>query len=74
MHPEILEIRGEVYMSLVDFNKLNAKQEKILMLKYLLTQGMLLQDHLRQLNCKITESRPSKILCICMGRGFFSNC
>lgn len=64
--PQILEVRGEVYMPIAGFEKLNARalerQEKIFVNPRNAAAGSL-----RQLDPKITASRPLEIFCYGIG-------
>ncbi len=64
--PELIEIRGEVYMEIQDFEELNRRQKE-LGEKVFANPRNAAAGSVRQLDSKITASRPLKIFCYGMG-------
>ena len=65
--PEVVDVRGEVYFNLVDFQKLNRSQEE-LGEKTFANPRNAAAGSLRQLDSKVTASRPLRIFCYGVGR------
>jgi DNA ligase (NAD+) len=64
--PKLLEVRGEVYISKIGFEKLN-KQASLTGDKIFANPRNAAAGSLRQLNPKITEKRPLEIYCYDIG-------
>lgn len=64
--PDVLEVRGEVYMSKKGFNELNERAQK-LGEKTFVNPRNAAAGSVRQLNPKITASRPLAIFCYGVG-------
>ncbi|MDT8442505.1 MAG: NAD-dependent DNA ligase LigA [Desulfuromonadales bacterium] len=65
--PELLDVRGEVYIDLVDFQALNRRQEES-GAKTFANPRNAAAGSLRQLDPDITATRPLKIFCYGVGR------
>ncbi|MBW2505361.1 MAG: NAD-dependent DNA ligase LigA [Deltaproteobacteria bacterium] len=65
--PRIVDVRGEVYFNLIDFQKLNRSQEE-LGGKTFANPRNAAAGSLRQLDSKATASRPLRIFCYGVGR------
>ncbi len=65
-YPDILEVRGEVYMPKQGFNELNARAEKTGD-KVFVNPRNAAAGSVRQLNPQITASRPLEIFCYGVG-------
>jgi DNA ligase (NAD+) len=66
-HPEILEVRGEVYMPNADFEAYN-KKCRDLGEKEFVNPRNATAGSLRQLDAKITAQRPLKLFCYAVGK------
>jgi DNA ligase (NAD+) len=66
-HPEILDVRGEIYIDLTDFQALNRAQEEAGD-KTFANPRNAAAGSLRQLDAKITAQRPLRIFCYGVGR------
>jgi DNA ligase (NAD+) len=64
--PELLEIRGEVYMEIQDFEALNRKRQGSGEMVFANPRNAA-AGSLRQLDSKVTASRPLKIFCYGLG-------
>lgn len=65
--PELVDVRGEIYMDLDDFRRLNRSQEESGN-KAFANPRNAAAGSLRQLDASITASRPLKIFCYGVGR------
>ncbi len=65
--PEILDVRGEIYIDLDDFQSLNRAQEEA-GAKTFANPRNAAAGSLRQLDAKITAQRPLRIFCYGVGR------
>jgi DNA ligase (NAD+) len=65
--PELLEVRGEVYIDLADFQSFNQEREEE-GLQVFANPRNAAAGSLRQLNSSITAKRPLKIFCYGVGR------
>ena len=66
-YPEVLDVRGEIYIDLVDFQALNRSQEEDGH-KTFANPRNAAAGSLRQLDPKITAQRPLRIFCYGVGR------
>ena len=66
-YPEQLDVRGEVYMDLSDFQELNRRQEESGE-KIFANPRNAAAGSLRQLDAEVTAARPLKIFCYGIGR------
>ncbi len=66
-YPEVLDVRGEIYIDLVDFQALNRSQEEAGQ-KTFANPRNAAAGSLRQLDPKITAQRPLRIICYGVGR------
>jgi DNA ligase (NAD+) len=66
-YPEVLDVRGEIYIDLTDFQALNRAQEEAGG-KTFANPRNAAAGSLRQLNAKITAQRPLRIFCYGVGR------
>lgn len=64
--PELLEVRGEVYLSIADFKKVNERRAEEEMPTFANPRNSA-AGSLRQLDPKMTEERPLSIWCYGMG-------
>jgi DNA ligase (NAD+) len=65
--PELIDVRGEIYIALADFQKLNRFQEEAGD-KTFANPRNAAAGSLRQLDAKITAQRPLRIFCYGVGR------
>ncbi len=65
--PDLVEIRGEVYIRVADFRRLNQEREEAGEPSYANPRN-LAAGSLRQLDPKITASRPLRLFCYGLGR------
>ncbi len=66
-YPEILDVRGEIYIALADFQELNRAQEDAGD-KTFANPRNAAAGSLRQLDAKVTAQRPLRIFCYGIGR------
>lgn len=66
-YPEKLEIRGEVYMPITDFNAYNQKAHTLGEKEFVNPRNAA-AGSLRQLDAKITATRPLKLFCYAVGK------
>jgi len=66
-YPEILDVRGEIYINLADFQTLNRSQEEAGE-KTFANPRNAAAGSLRQLDAKVTAQRPLRIFCYGVGR------
>ena len=66
-YPELLDVRGEVYIDLADFQALNRVQEEAGDKTFANTRNAA-AGSLRQLDAKVTAQRPLRIFCYGVGR------
>ncbi len=66
-YPEILDVRGEIYIGLADFQTLNRTQEEAGD-KTFANPRNAAAGSLRQLDAKVTAQRPLRIFCYGVGR------
>ncbi len=71
-YPDLLDVRGEIYIALSDFQKLNRTQEEA-GVKTFANPRNAAAGSLRQLDAKITAQRPLRIFCYGIGRMQGSN-
>ena len=66
-YPDILDVRGEIYIDLADFQSLNRAQEEAGD-KTFANPRNAAAGSLRQLDAKVTAQRPLRIFCYGVGR------
>ena len=66
-YPEVLDVRGEIYINLADFQELNRAQEEAGD-KTFANPRNAAAGSLRQLDAKVTAQRPLRIFCYGVGR------
>jgi DNA ligase (NAD+) len=66
-HPRLLDVRGEVYMELAEFQRLNRRQEEAGERTFANPRNAA-AGSLRQLNATVTAGRPLKLSCYGVGR------
>jgi DNA ligase (NAD+) len=65
--PDVVEVRGEVYMAHKDFEALNANGWRPMAARCSPTRGTRPPARLRQLKPEITASRPLTVFRLCVG-------
>ncbi|MDF3054855.1 MAG: ligase LigA [Gammaproteobacteria bacterium] len=66
-HPEKIEVRGEIYMPITDFNAYNQKAHTLGEKEFVNPRNAA-AGSLRQLDPKITAKRPLKLFCYAIGK------